>query len=127
MTRDSATIIPFPIQNRSAPKPSGRSKWLAMLQDNEASSEASRSQAIPNVLAMFAAQPDWMSEPAFVARVVIRHARMKGVAMSSVPKLIRDQLRSLCAAGDPTALTLRNWLEGNRALFAAAAETGEGA
>ncbi|KNY35399.1 hypothetical protein AKG12_07275 [Agrobacterium sp. SUL3] len=59
-----------------------------------------------------------MPDPAIVAQVVIGFARRKGIAMSSVPKIFREQLLALCAAGDPTALMLRDWLEGNRQLLA---------
>jgi hypothetical protein len=67
---------------------------------------------------MCAATPPSLPDPAIVAQVVIGFARRKGVAMTSIPKIFREQLLALCAAGDPTALMLRDWLEGNRQLLA---------
>ncbi|QAA99758.1 hypothetical protein DC439_18515 [Agrobacterium tumefaciens] len=69
-------------------------------------------------MAMCAAMPDALPDPAIVAQVVIGFARRKGIAMASIPKIFREQLFTLCAAGDPTALMLRDWLEGNRKLLA---------
>lgn len=62
--------------------------------------------------------PAALPDPAIVAQVVIGFARRKGIAMTSIPKIFREQLFTLCAAGDPTALMLRDWLEGNRKLLA---------
>jgi len=69
-------------------------------------------------MAMCAAKSDAVPDPAIVARVVIGFARRKGITMTSVPKIFREQLFKLCAAGDPTALMVREWLEGNRKLLA---------
>ncbi|KZS56950.1 hypothetical protein AS890_06955 [Rhizobium anhuiense bv. trifolii] len=68
-------------------------------------------------MAMCAATPAALPDPAIVAQVVIGFARRKGIAMTSVPKIFREQLLTLCAAGDPTALMLRDWLKGNRKLL----------
>lgn len=67
---------------------------------------------------MCAATPAALPDPAIVAQVVIGFARRKGIAMSSIPKIFREQLVALCAVGDPTALMLRDWLEGNSKLLA---------
>jgi hypothetical protein len=67
---------------------------------------------------MCAATPPTLPDPAIVAQVVIGFARRKGVAMTSIPKIFREQLLVLCTAGDPTALMLRDWLEGSRQLLA---------
>jgi hypothetical protein len=69
-------------------------------------------------MAMCAAASDALPDPAIVARVVIGFARRKGIATASIPKIFREQLFTLCAAGDPTALTLRDWLQGNCKLLA---------
>ena len=122
MSRHPSNVIPFPNnpahQVRSTPKPSSRLKRLAKLQEATSQSTTSRSQAIPRAIAMCAATPPSLPDPAIVAQVVIGFARRKGIAMTSIPKIFREQLFTLCAAGDPTALMLRDWLEGNRKLLA---------
>jgi hypothetical protein len=112
-------IIPFhpPHQPVAAPKRSGRLKRLAKLQHAASHSAACRSQAIPRAMAMCEAMPDALLNPAIVARVVIGFAGRKGITITSIPKIFREQLLSLCAAGDPTALMLRDWLQGNRTLL----------
>lgn len=139
MSRPTSNVIAFPNtppeQLSSTPVASSRSKRLAKLQGATSQSATSRSQAIPRAIAMCAATPPSLPDPAIVAQVVIGFARRKGIAMSSIPKIFREQLFTLCAAGDPTALMLRDWLEGNRKLLAidglptprGAYETGEGA
>lgn len=120
MSRHTPNVIPFPKKSAhpasSAPKPSGRLKRLAKLEE-ATSRGAARLLAIPQAMAMGAATPDALPDPAIVARVVIGFGRRKGIAMTSIPKLFREQLQALCAAGDPTALMLRDWLEGNRKLL----------
>lgn len=122
MRRPTSNVIPFPAtlpeQLSSTPVASSRSKRLAKLQGATSQSATSRSQAIPRAIAMCAATPAALPDPAIVAQVVIGFARRKGIAMSSIPKIFREQLFALCAAGDPTALMLRDWLEGNRQLHA---------
>ena len=138
MSRHPSNVIPFPNPAHkvpSTPKPSSRLKRLAKLQEATSCAATSRSHAIPQAMAMCAAAPAALPDPAIVAQVVIGFARRKGIAMSSIPKLFREQLVALCAAGDPTALMLRDWLEGNRKLLAfegmlasrGVDETGEGA
>lgn len=121
MSRHTSNVIPFPNsrvhQPPSAPKPSGRQKRLAALEE-ATSRGVARSLAIPQAMAMGASTPDALPDPAIVARVVIGFARRKGKAMTSIPKLFREQLLALCVAGDPTALMLRDWLEGNCKLLA---------
>ncbi|HCD85754.1 MAG TPA: hypothetical protein DEQ45_18340 [Agrobacterium sp.] len=122
MRRPTSNIIPFPAilpeQLSSTPVASSRSKRLAKLQGAASQSATSRSQAIPQAIALCAATAPSLPDPVIVAQVVIGFARRKGVAMSSIPKVFREQLLALCAAGDPTALMLRDWLEGNRQLLA---------
>ncbi len=121
MSRHPSNVIPFPnnpaLQVPSTPKPSSRLKRLAKLQETTSQSSTSRSQAIPQAMAKCAATPDALPDPAIVAQVVIGFARRKGIAMDSIPKIFREQLLALCAAGDPTALMLRDWLEGNRKML----------
>ncbi|WP_063473433.1 hypothetical protein [Rhizobium anhuiense] len=121
MSRHPSNVIPFPNNPApkvpSTPKPSGRLKRLAKLQEATSCAATSRSQAIPQAMAMCAATPAALPDPAIVAQVVIGFARRKGIAMTSVPKIFREQLLTLCAAGDPTALMLRDWLKGNRKLL----------
>ncbi|WEX89029.1 hypothetical protein PZN02_001570 [Sinorhizobium garamanticum] len=120
MSRHTANVIPFPNnpahQAPSTPKPSSRPKRLAKLEE-VTSRGAARSLAIPQAMAVCAATSDALPDPAIVAQVVIGFARRKGIAMSSIPKIFRAQLLALCAAGDPTALMLRDWLDGNRQLL----------
>lgn len=122
MSRHPSNVIPFPNNPAhkvpSTPKPSSRLKRLAKLQEATGCAATSRSQAIPQAMAMCAAAPAALPDPAIVAQVVIGFARRKGIAMTSVPKIFRVQLLTLCSAGDPTALMLRDWLEGNRKLLA---------
>lgn len=139
MSRHPSNVIPFPNNSAhkvpSTPKPASRLKRLAKLQEATSCAATSRSQAIPQALAMCAATPAALPDPAIVAQVVIGFARRKGITMTSIPKIFREQLLALCAAGDPTALMLRDWLEGNRKLLAidgmpelcGAHGTGEGA
>lgn len=122
MSRHPSNVIPFPNnpvhEVSSTPKPSSRLKRLAKLQEATTCVATSRSQAIPQAMAMCAAASDALPDPAVVARVVIGFARRKGIATASIPKIFREQLFTLCAAGDPTALMLRDWLQGNRKLLA---------
>jgi len=92
---------------------SGREKRLPKLQDPANRSTASMSQVIPLAMALCASKSDALPDPAVVAKVVIGFARRKGIAMASIPTIYRKQLLSLCAAGNPTGLLLRDWLEGN--------------
>lgn len=121
MSRHTSNVIPFlknPVhQPPLAPKSSGQLKRLAKLQEATDQSSLFGSQAIPQAMTMGATTPDALPDPAVVARVVIGFARRKGKAMTSIPKIFREQLVALCAAGDPTALMLRDWLEGNRKLL----------
>lgn len=50
-------------------------------------------------------------DPAFVVAQCIHWTRSRGIAMSSIPTLIRKQLQTLCDLGDPSALMVRDWLE----------------
>ncbi|MCZ7468155.1 hypothetical protein M0412_08790 [Agrobacterium sp. O3.4] len=121
MSRHTSNVIPFPNnlphEAPPTPKPSSRMKRLAKLQEATSCGATSMSQAIPQAMAMCAAKPDASPDPAIVAQVVIGFARRKGIAMTSVPKIFREQLLTLCAVSDPTALMLRDWLEGNRKLL----------
>lgn len=122
MRQDTAIIIPFPAtppeQVPSTPVTTSRSKRLEKLLDATSQNTTSRSQAIPRAIAMCTTTPAAFPDSAIVAQVVIGFARRKGIAMESIPKVFREQLLTLCAAGDPTALMLRDWLGGNRKLLA---------
>ncbi|MBK5568288.1 hypothetical protein [Ensifer sp. SSB1] len=113
---DTTTIIPFPRKTVDQPLLTDRQRRLAKLQATANRSSPSMSQAIPQAMAMCAPAADRLPDPAIVAQVVIGFAKRKGIAMASVPKIFREQLLTLCASGDPTALMLRDWLEGNRNL-----------
>ncbi|MCM2477766.1 hypothetical protein HGO38_30430 [Rhizobium sp. CG5] len=117
----TATILPFPSHALQRPSPSPspspatkRSASFAALQRDEQHYDATMVQAVPDAIALCASAPPELPDASVVARVVIGFAKRKGVAMTSVPKLMRDQLAMLGAVGDPTALMLREWLEGNR-------------
>lgn len=56
---------------------------------------------------------DWLNVSALV-RAVIRHARRKGVALTSLPPALRTMLLTECNRGQPACLMLRDWLNGNR-------------
>ncbi len=51
-------------------------------------------------------------DPAFVVAQCIHWTRSRGIAMSSLPSMICKQLQTLCDLGDPSALMVRDWLEG---------------
>lgn len=51
-------------------------------------------------------------DPAFVVAQCIHWTRSRGIAMSSLPSMIRKQLQTLCDLGDPSAMMVRDWLEG---------------
>ncbi|MCJ8238686.1 hypothetical protein [Peteryoungia algae] len=51
-------------------------------------------------------------DPAFIVRQAIHWTRKRPIALSSLPDMIRKDLEKLCAAGDPTGLMVRDWLEG---------------
>jgi hypothetical protein len=70
--------------------------------------------AIPAAYAMSQHHAEMLPDPAVVIRVAIGFARRKGVALQSVPRPIRQQLEKLCAADDPAAGMVRDWLDGNR-------------
>ena len=71
MSRHTSNVIPFPNsrvhQPPSAPKPSGRQKRLAALEE-ATSRGVARSLAIPQAMAMGASTPDALPDPAIVAR-----------------------------------------------------------
>lgn len=122
MSRHPSNVIPFPNnlphQVLSTTKPSSQLKRLTKLQESTNRGVTSRSQAIPQAMVLCASSPGQLPDPAIVAQVVIGFARRKGIAMASIPKIFREQLLTLCASGDPTALMLRDCLEGNRKLLA---------
>lgn len=122
MRRPTSNVIPFtnnaPEQLPSTPGASSRSMRLTKLLDATSQNTMSRSQAIPRAIEMCAATTAALPDPAIVAQVVIGFARRKGVVMTSIPKIFREQLLALCVADDPTALMLRDWLEGNLKLLA---------
>lgn len=49
-----------------------------------------------------------------VVRASIRFARRKGVALESLPSMLRLWLLRQCDRGDPACLMVREWLTGNR-------------
>lgn len=51
-------------------------------------------------------------DPAFIVRQAIHWTRKRPIALKSLPVMIRKDLEKLCAAGDPTGLMVRDWLEG---------------
>lgn len=122
MRRPPSNVIAFPNnlpeQGLTTPETTSRLKRLAKLQDTTSPDAPSRSQAIAQAIATCAAKPGVLPDPAIVAQVVIGFARRKGIAIRNIPKIFREQLLALCAADDPTALMLRDWLEGNQKLLA---------
>ena len=51
-------------------------------------------------------------DPAFIVRQAIHWTRKRPIALNSLPAMIRKDLEKLCAAGDPTGLMVRDWLQG---------------
>jgi hypothetical protein len=127
MLNDNTIVIPFSsrsadtVTNRLAP-----SMGAGAGPQISPRPSASTLQAIPLAMSICGSSPGGFPDPAIVAKVAISFARRKGVAMNSVPKIFREQLMTLCDVSDPTALMLRDWLEGNRA-FVDATSVGEGA
>lgn len=121
MSRPASNIITFPNtpepQSPVLPTASSRSQRLAKRPVQAGMPTNQKSEAVPQAMAMCAATPKTLPDPAIVAQVIIGFARRKGVAMNSVPIMFREQLLTLCAAGDPTGLMLRDWLNGNRQLL----------
>ena len=70
---------------------------------------------------------DSSPDPAEVIAAVIRFATRRGRRLSALPASIRVQLDRLCAAGDPAALLVRDWIECKLpdAIADALAETGD--
>lgn len=54
---------------------------------------------------------DQSPDPAEVIAAVIRFATRRGRRLSALPTSIRVELDSLCDAGDPAVLVVRDWLE----------------
>lgn len=77
-------------------------------------SEKAIDPAVPAfVLAMTDAYREpGLPDPAMVVACALRWTTRRGRRLSSLPKLIRLQLDMLCDAGDPTALMVRDWIEG---------------
>ena len=53
-----------------------------------------------------------LPDPAMVVACALRWTTRRGRKLSSLPKLIRAQLGMLCDASDPTAMLVRDWIEG---------------
>lgn len=118
MRRPTSNIIPFPgpdTKDRDfTPVTNDRSKRLETFKAAAKQRATSQSQVISKAFARCSATSSALPDSAIVAQVVIGFARRKGIAMTSIPQTFRQQLLALCEAGDPTALMLRDWLDGNR-------------
>lgn len=126
----SATIIPFPIRPTSPPKVATETTaHPAVPLASTAAKKPSRARQSFDALM---ARPGNSSpehcipyrafkkrqtvslpvDPAFIVRQAIHWTRKRPIALSSLPVMIRKDLEKLCAAGDPTGLMVRDWLEG---------------
>jgi len=126
----SATIIPFPIRHASVPraakettdhssaplasttpkKPSRARQSFEALMARPGNS--SPENCIPYRAFKKRQTVSLPVDPAFIVRQAIHWTRKRPIALSSLPAIIRKDLEKLCAAGDPTGLMVRDWLEG---------------
>ncbi|MBX9468078.1 MAG: hypothetical protein KL839_09580 [Rhizobium sp.] len=126
----SATIIPFPIRHASVPraakettvhpavplastaakKPSRARQSFEALMARPGNS--SPENCIPYRAFKKRQTVSLPVDPAFIVRQAIHWTRKRPIALSSLPAIIRKDLEKLCAAGDPTGLVVRDWLEG---------------
>lgn len=96
MTPQTSNVLPFPTPVSAPPelfRPDARDKHVAAL---KALGTDDRSDYVVSVI-----------------RPVIGFARRKGRRLESLPPQLRDWLLDLCELGDPTCLTVRDWLDGN--------------
>ena len=108
MTQLTSNVLPFPTRLAAPPelaRPVDRDRQVAVL---KALDTDDRSDYVVCVI-----------------RPVIGFARRKGRRIESLPPQLRLWLLDLCAAGDPTSLMVRDWLDGNPR-FAADATVEEG-
>ena len=126
----SATIVPFPIRPASVPR--AAKETTAHPAVPLASTAPKRPSRARQSFEALMARPGNSSpencipyrafkkrqtisppvDPAFVVRQAIHWTRKRPIALSSLPAMIRKDLEKLCAAGDPTGLMVRDWLEG---------------
>ncbi|CLP63987.1 Uncharacterised protein [Mycobacterium tuberculosis] len=96
MTQLTSNVLPFPTRLAAPPelfRPESRDSQVAAL---KALNADDRSDHVVSVV-----------------RPVIGFARRKGRRLESLPPQLRFWLLDLCAAGDPTSLMVRDWLDGN--------------
>lgn len=126
----SATIIPFPIRQASVPRAAKETTaHPAVPLASAAPKKPSRArQSFEALMARpGTSSPEYCIayrafkkrqtvslpvDPAFIVRQAIHWTRKRPIALSSLPAIIRKDLEKLCAAGDPTGLVVRDWLEG---------------
>ncbi|WP_156322901.1 hypothetical protein [Rhizobium sp. AAP116] len=129
----SATIIPFPIRPASVPKSGTETTAPTAHPPVPLASTAPKkvSRARQSFEALMARPGNSSPEncipyrafkkrqtvnlpvdPAFIVRQAIHWTRKRPIALKSLPVMIRKDLEKLCAAGDPTGLMVRDWLEG---------------
>lgn len=126
----SATIIPFPVRHASMPrvgtettahpavplastapeKPSRARQSFEALMARPGNS--SPENCIPYRAFKKRQTVNLPVDPAFIVRQAIHWTRKRPIALKSLPVMIRKDLEKLCAAGDPTGLMVRDWLEG---------------
>lgn len=61
---------------------------------------------------------------ASIVHATIGFAKRKGRRIESLPPQLRGWLHGLCELGDPTCLTVRDWLEGNPGFMALSSAEG---
>lgn len=125
----SATIIPFPIRPASPPKAVTETtahssapvtptpKKLSRARQSFEALMARPGSSSPENCIPYRAFKKRQTvslpiDPAFIVRQAIHWTRKRPIALSSLPAIIRKDLEKLCAAGDPTGLMVRDWLEG---------------
>lgn len=126
----SAIIIPFPVRPASVPK--AATETTAHSSAPLASTAAKNPSRARQSFEALMARPGNSSpencieyrafkelgtvtlpvDPAFIVRQAIHWTRKRPIALKSLPVMIRKDLEKLCAAGDPTGLMVRDWLEG---------------
>lgn len=121
----TSNIIAFPRRGATGSEPNS-------LPPNEANHSAAPAPAAQAIAVAIATPPGGASSEAqqeFAETVIgtaIRFARRKGRSLTSLPPQMRTWLLELCGQGDPTALVVRDWLEGKSRLHVVGSATNGG-
>jgi hypothetical protein len=108
----TSNIIAFPCRGATGSEPNCIRPKEAIPSDGPAPA----AQAIALAMATPPGGASSEAQQEFAETVIgtaIRFGRRKGRSLTSLPPQMRKWLIELCDQGDPTALVVRDWLEGN--------------